>query len=440
VVFQATGFMQGKRLLLFVPAAIAILAVAALVAAWLIARTSYARELVADEIAAVTGLPTTVGSLGLAFFPLPALDVGGISVAQPAGFGPKPFLEIGRVRASIPWRSLFGSAAIGQLSITELVARPIVNADGMANWSLLFAEPAAGGEPAPAPDWSLGGLAIEQGAIEYRDDATGTGWQLGPIKLAAEDVAPGKAFPLELELGGVFGANTILYAMKGQGLLDPAAGRYEASAVEFRGWAGGEPMPLAGVELTGAMKRASFAATTGVATLESGRFNLAGIPGEFGGSVNFEAPELEADFLVRTEPFAPRPPSVAFGFPLPATTDPDAFDSLQLSLQGELRGGEILLDPVSGQLDETNFDARIVPGERQIRASLDRIDVNRYLAPPPKAQKRSRRETKQTLEATIAELAKFDIDAEIRIAVAEVAGATLRDSVIRVERGDDASP
>jgi hypothetical protein len=71
-----------------------------------------------------------------------------------------------------------------------------------------------------------------------------------------------------------------------------------------------------------------------------------------------------------------------------------------------------------------------VPDARLIRVTADRIEVDRYLAP---AQKR-RRDKKATLEAAIAELAGFDIDAVIRIAEAQVAGARLKDTVIRVER------
>ena len=96
----------------------------------------------------------------------------------------------------------------------------------------------------------------------------------------------------------------------------------------------------------------------------------------------------------------------------------------------QLQGGTLRLDPVSGRLDDTNFEARLVPAERFVRATLDRIDLNRYL--PPAAKTGSKK--KGTLEAAVAELAKLDIDAEIRVAEARVAGATLRDAVIRVER------
>ena len=101
--------------------------------------------------------------------------------------------------------------------------------------------------------------------------------------------------------------------------------------------------------------------------------------------------------------------------------------------------GVLRLDPVSGRLDDTNFEARFVPAERFVRAELDRIDLNRYLPPAAKAAPTNGTAGKKaTLEAAVAELAKLDIDAEIRVEEARVAGATLRDAVIRVERGEAA--
>ena len=92
--------------------------------------------------------------------------------------------------------------------------------------------------------------------------------------MVASDLAPAQEFPLELRLGGVFGANTINYAMKGTGKIDLEAGRFEGSSLDFRGWAGGDPLPLAGVELTGALKQVTYEMRNGLATLDAGNFNL----------------------------------------------------------------------------------------------------------------------------------------------------------------------
>ena len=428
--------MRHKQPLILVPAVIALVAVAAFAVLWIGARTSLARRVIAGWVTESAGLPATIETLRIGFLPRPSLDIGGLAIAQPNGFGPEPLIEIGRLRASIPWGGLFGTTSFETLSISDVIVRLEVAGNSETNWSRLGGESVEPGAQAASPGWSIGKLDLERGTIEYQDRPAESHWQLTAINAAATDVAPAVAFPIELRLGGLFGENTIHYAVKGQAKLDLDAGFYEASALDFRGWAGGDPLPLAGVELTGALKRAAFESATGVATLDDGTFLLAGIPGDFGGTVDLDEPKLQAEFRLRTEAFEPRAPAIIFGHPLPATTDPQAFGSLQLALKGRVREGELDLDPVSGRLDDTNFDARIVPGRRFVRANLDRLDLNRYLAPEGKTV----RKKKATLEAAVAELAEFDIDAEIRIAEALVAGAKLRDTVIRVERDGGKTP
>jgi hypothetical protein len=410
-------------------AALAILALAAMAVLWLGARTGFARSLAADRIAAATGLPATVGSLRAGLLPRPYVVIGGLALAQPPGFEAGPLIEAGAVRVTVPWSSLFGGTGVASLSVADAVARPVQAADGTDNWSGLLSRLAElGGEG--ASDWFVGKFEFERGALEFRDLASGSQWRLTAITIAAQGIAPATAFPLELRLAGVAGPNTFHFALNGQGVLDPDAGRYTANGLNFRGWAGGEPLPLAGIEMLGAAESASYDSATGVAAIPRGTFNVTGIPGEFMARLQPGDPDAPLAFSVKTDSFAPRAPAIAFGFPLPATADPKAYESLQLSFEGRMVNGVLHLDPIAGRLDDSQFDGKIVPAERLIRAEIDRIDVNRYLPP---GQERAR-EKKATIEALIRQLGEFDIDAEIRIGEARVAGAKLRDSVIRVER------
>jgi len=428
--------MQRKRLLIVVSAAIAIVAVAAFAVLWIGARTQLARGVVAGWIAEASGLPATVEKLRLGFLPRPSVDIDGIAIAQPPGFSGKPMLEIGRLRLSLPWSSVFDMTQLDAVEISDATARLAVGADGVSNWSKLFPAATPGTEKAPSLAWSIDDFGLERGIIDYRDEAANSSWQLAAITFDAHDLAPAKDFPMELRLGGVFGPNTINYAMNGTGRIDLDAGRIDGSLLDFRGWVGGEPLPLAGIELTGALRQASYELRNGLATLDAGRFNLAGIPGTFDGMLDFDEPELVAALRLATEPFAPRAPAVSLGQPLPLTKDPAAFAMLQIAVVAETNGGVLRLDPVTGRLDDTNFEARIEPDKRRVRANLDRIDLNRYVAPEVKGL----RKTKATLEAFVAQLAEFDIDAEIRIDEAMVAGAKLRDTLVRVERNGEHTP
>ena len=358
-----------------ITAAIAILAVAAVAVLWLGARTGFARGLATDWIEEATGLPATVGSLRAGFLPRPFLAIGGLAVAQPPGFDAGPLIEAGEVRIAVPWSSLFGATDVASLSVADAVARPMKAADGADNWSGLLSHLAErGGEG--ATDWSVGRLEFERGALEFHDLASGSQWRLTAITIAAKDIAPTAAFPVELSLAGVAGPNTFHFALNGQGVVDPDGGRYAAMGLNFRGWAGGEPLPLAGIEMLGAAESASYDSATGVAVITRGTFNVAGIPGEFMARFQPDDPNAPLAFSVKTDSFAPRAPAIAFGFPLPATADPKAYESLQVALEGRLVDGVLHLDPIAGRLDDSQFDGRIVPAEMLIRTEIDQIDFN----------------------------------------------------------------
>lgn len=419
-----------RRPHVLIPAAIAILALAVFAALWLGARTELARGMAARMITERTGLPATIGALRVGFFPSPSLEIGGLAIAQPPGFGDEPLLSVARLRVELPWGSVFGGARLTSLEVSQATARLIVGTDGAANWSTLGGAvdddtPAT----AVASDWFLGAFDLDGGVVNYRDASTGSSWQLAAIAANARDVEPRQSFPFELRLGGVSGTHTIHFAVQGEGRLDPDADHYEGTKLAFRGWLGGEPLPLAGAELTGRLARAAYDGGRGVATLDGGHLDFGGIPATFDGRFDLRAPALAGEVKVATEPFAPRASAVIFGHPLPATSDPTAFESLQVATTVKLADGDLVMDPFSGRLDDTNFDGRLVPGRGFVALSLDRIDLNRYL--PPAAQGASRK--KATLEDAFAALAELDVDAELRIDEAWLAGATMHDARVRIE-------
>jgi hypothetical protein len=141
-------------------------------------------------------------------------------------------------------------------------------------------------------------------------------------------------------------------------------------------------------------------------------------------------------FRLATLPFSPRAAAIAFGHPLPATADPEAFYSMQFTAKGRIDQGLLQVDPIEGQFDETQWSGAIIPQFRQIRIRADRIDIDRYLAP----QSKTRSEKKATLEELLAGFGKLDIDAEIRIAEARIAGAELKDALLKIERSGGATP
>ncbi|MFZ2508658.1 MAG: AsmA family protein [Steroidobacteraceae bacterium] len=422
-----------KKPVVLTLAAIAAFVLLAAAALWLGARTDTARQSAADYLGELTGLPVSLASLAIGFLPTPTLELEGISIGQPPGFDDEPLVDIGSARIAVSWASLFGGdPAFRQIAISGATLRPAYITDGSDNWSALIDRLASlGGEG--ESKWSIGMLEIEDGAIEFYNAASNTNFRLTAIKLEAGSIAPAREFPFELQLAGVSGAHTLHFALEGDCMIDPEAGRYLARALTLRGWAGGDSLPLAGIEFDGGIGLASFDGKSGVAEVKPGTMTFAGIHSQF--ELRTESGERGTGlfFKLATQPFSPRAVAIAFGRPLPATADPAVFGSMQLSAAGRLEQGLLELDPVTGRLDDTQWSGALTPQIRKLRISADRIDIDRYLAPGSKTKSAK----KATLEESLAKLRNLDIDAEIRIADARIAGAKLRDALLKVERGSE---
>ncbi len=425
-----------KKTVALTLAAIAAFVLLAAAVLWIGVRTDTARRAAADYLGELTGLPVSVAGLSVGFLPTPALQLDGIAIAQPPGFDDDPLIDIGNARVGISWGILFGGElALRLIAISDATVRPAFIADGSDNWSALIDRLSSlGGEG--ASNWSIGRLRIDNSALEFYDAASNLSFRLTAITIEAGPIAPAADFPIDLRFAGVSGDQTLHFALKGRGQIDPDAGHYLARDLALRGWVGGDPLPLAGIELEGGIGVASFDGKSGVAEIKHGTMTIAGVRSEF--ELRSESGDRGTGvvFTLTALPFSPRSTTIAFGHPLPATADPGVFHTMQFTAKGRLDQGLLQLDPMEGQLDDTQWSGAVIPQFRKIRIRADQIDLDRYLAPESK----TRSEKKATLEESIAELGKLDIDAEIRIAEARIAGAKLRDALLKVERGSGSDP
>ncbi len=417
-------------------AAIAALLLLAVAALWIGVRTDAAHRALGEYLGKLTGLPTTVERLSIGILPTPVLEIGGLQIAQPPGFGADALIELGSARVALTWGAAFGGdPALRSIAIADLSIRAEFIADGSDNFSALIEQLSAlGGEGESR--WSIGKFELERGALEFYDAAADLSLRLTAIGVAADSIAPAADFPFELQLAGVGGGNTLHFSLQGQGRIDPDVSRYLGQDLTLKGWLGGEPLPLAGIELEGGIGVASFDGKSGSAEIKAGKMTFAGIRSEFELQSTVHDRGTSLEFTLASSTFSPRSAAIAFGSPLPATADPDAFKSMEFIAKGQLAQGVLQLDLSAGWLDETQWSGSIIPQFRQIRLRADRIDLDRYLAP----ESQTRSEKQATLEESLAELAKLDIDVEIRIAEAHFAGAKLRDMLLKVERGGGASP
>ncbi len=93
---------------------------------WIGARTTLARGMVAGWIEDAAGLPASIESLGLGFFPSPSVDIRGLAIAQPPGFGEEPFVTVGRLRIRIPWSGIFDATDVHEIAASDATVRLVV--------------------------------------------------------------------------------------------------------------------------------------------------------------------------------------------------------------------------------------------------------------------------------------------------------------------------
>ncbi len=417
-------------------AAIAAVLLLALAVLYIGPHTGAAHRALGSYFGKVTGLAATVESFSIGIFPTPSVEVGGLAIAQPAGFGTDPLIEAGSARVALSWGAAFGGdPAIRSIAISDLTVRPEYIADGSDNFSALIERIAKLAGEGQAR-WSIGQFELERGALEFYDAAADLSFRLTAIGVTADSIVPAADFPVTLQLAGVRGGNTLHFSLQGRGTIDPDASRYRGQDLKIKGWLGGEPLPLAGIELEGGIGVASFDGKSGAAEIRQGTMTLAGIRSVFDVQATVGDRGTSLAFALAASPFSPRAAAIAVGSPLPATTDPEAFKSAEFSAKGRFDQGVLQLDFTEGWLDETQWSGSIVPQFRQVRIHADKIDLDRYLAPgtTPHGGK------KATLEESVAALGKLDIDAEFRIDEARVAGAKLRNTVLRVERSAEPPP
>jgi hypothetical protein len=154
-----------------------LLAVAGLAALPYLVNAPKIQATIAHSASQALGRPVTFSSLSLALFPLPALRLTDLTVAEDPKFGTAAFLTIERGRMALRlWPLLRGRVEVTELTLERPKVALIQEPGGQWNIAGLGAHP--GGAPAPAPKGSGGqpGLSslplvsrvrVTDGALRY---------------------------------------------------------------------------------------------------------------------------------------------------------------------------------------------------------------------------------------------------------------------------------
>lgn len=141
------------------------------------------KDYVAEQFQARSGRSLSIdGKLKLELYPWLAVDAGGISIGNAAGFGPRPFATIQHVSARVKLLPLLRhELQIGTVSVDGMKVNLARDRDGRGNWDDLLSRaaelratasgraPASAAAPRPAR-LAVAGIRIQAASIDWRDD------------------------------------------------------------------------------------------------------------------------------------------------------------------------------------------------------------------------------------------------------------------------------
>ena len=145
------------------------------------------------------------GDVKLSFFPRLGVQVGGVRLSNPPGFGDKPFTRIQSASVSINILPLLvRRVEVGRVTLEGLELHLERDEQGRASWADFTgpedprkqAEARKNAAPGPASltDLSLDGLVLKDARIIWEDRQTGKRYVLGNLNLDVKAIQPGKPF------------------------------------------------------------------------------------------------------------------------------------------------------------------------------------------------------------------------------------------------------
>jgi AsmA protein len=196
-----------KIVLAAVAAVVVLLVVAVVIVAWTVDPNEY-KGVATDAFTARTGRTLTVEEdLRLTYLPWLAVETGGITVGNAAGFGPLPFATAHRVAARVKLLPLLSRRVeIGTVELEGLTLNLARNAELRGNWEDLLA---AANEPAAAPpqgsepgavsvdELAIEGVRIRDGNIHWRENTDELRYSVTGLSLTTGSIGSGE--PVEFE-------------------------------------------------------------------------------------------------------------------------------------------------------------------------------------------------------------------------------------------------
>ncbi|MEQ1437989.1 AsmA family protein [Fontimonas sp. SYSU GA230001] len=200
------------KIVLAIIGVLLLLIVAAAVALPLLFDPNSFRGRVGGIVHEQTGRTFEVGRIQLQVFPWLRVALADARLGNAEGFGTEPFAEIRQVGVGVKLMPLLlhRQVQVSSVKLDGLRLNLAVNKEGVGNWQDLLDRQKPAETPAPEPvqveakvrieDIDIGGIAVSNASIGYRDAKAGTAYRIEPLSLEVSAFKPGKPFDVVLDL------------------------------------------------------------------------------------------------------------------------------------------------------------------------------------------------------------------------------------------------
>jgi len=314
-----------------------------------------------ERVASATGRPFTLsGDLSLSLFPWAGVSFSDLHLGNPDGFEEKDFVQVKSFEVRVKLLPLlFRDVQIKRFIVDG--ARIVLEKrkDGRTSWHGLGHPPGAPTERAEPPkekragefplkDFTLGELAVTNGVVLWIDHATNQRREISDVTVRLQDVSMRR--PISFLVSS---------------LIDKKPVALEGNIGPF----GKEP------------GKGSVPVALSVTALNELAMTIKG-------SITDPASQPRFDLAMEISSFSPRKFMAALDRPFPLKTkDPAAVN--RVSLKAALKGNPEMVTLTDGVLTIDESTLRFSTGVKAFAkpdvtfdATLDRIDVDRYLPPP----------------------------------------------------------
>ena len=427
--------MRGLKVAGLVAAGIIGVAVLLGIALGLFVDPNRYRGAIEKRVQEASGRPFAVsGAIKLEVFPWLALEVGKVTLGNPAGFGMEPQFVAERVRFGVRLMPLLaGHLQIDRVAVEGLSISLIKRADGHTNWEDLARQNSAGdkGQSADLNHASLAGIDLSRVSLTLRDD---TGHSLTRIHdLEFHTGALGPARPVDLALSlivdsGVQTPATRL-ALQTRAIVDTQ--RSVATLMDLK-LSGERMLPAPATPTPFSLAAARLAIDWQKGTLASAKLDLQlgslVLSAEASGEHLFAERILRGSIRMSEQPL--RKLAAESGWALPLTRGADTFARLAVSAGFRITGHTLTLEDIDVLVDQTRMRGRVVIDTAQMPSieadlHLDSIDVDAYRAPTEPGGTTVRPAEAKPSPLPVALLHAFNARGRVAIELVTLAGLSL---------------